>query len=57
MGTIVLDKYGIEVKRFWGGDRRGVCYGIITSSNYTELTEMEFRNFVNRLIHVTSEIK
>jgi len=46
MGTKLWDNYGIQVKRFYGGELRGVCYQITIGDQYVQLTSQEFRIFV-----------
>jgi len=46
MGTVIYEKQGIQVKRFYGGDQRGICYQITTSEGYVQLTEKQFKDLL-----------
>lgn len=46
MGIVIFDKYGVYVKRFYGGKTRGTCYFVacdersLTSEEFKELCEV-----------------
>lgn len=46
MGTKIWDNYGIQVKRFYGGRLRGVCYQVTIGDQYVQLTGQEFKIFL-----------
>jgi len=50
MGTVIYNKHGLQVKRFYGGIDRGVCYQITVSQNYTVFKTKEFIRFLLDLI-------
>ena len=51
MGTVLYDKNGIALKRFFGGTERGVCYSLLIRSPYSphalvhDLTKAELEDF------------
>jgi len=55
MGTVLADNDLFQIKRFWGGDKRGVCFSLLFknfplddpaygqhASTYVELAREEF---------------
>lgn len=46
MGTTLYDKNGINIRRFYGGDERGVCYQITIGKEYVQLTGEQFIEFL-----------
>ena len=50
MGTKIFEKYGIHVKRFYGGEDRGVCYQITVNRfegcAWTQLTRKEYEDLL-----------
>ena len=60
LGTMLFNKYGLNVKRFYGGEHRGVCFqvtlvhGELLSINryggYVQLTEKQFKELVKCLL-------
>jgi hypothetical protein len=42
MGTIIYEKDGFQVTRFWGGDDRGQCYQLTTSEGYIQVRRDQF---------------
>jgi hypothetical protein len=48
MGTILYDKHGLSIKRFYGGRDRGVCYSF-HASGVTELTKDELMELIKVL--------
>jgi hypothetical protein len=51
MGTVIYEtKDGeVEVKRFFGGEARGVCFQITTASGYVQLTGAQYEELLNVL--------
>ena len=52
MGTVIYEKYGLQVKRFYGGDKRGVCYQITLGKAYVQLTTKQYVELLSRLVEV-----
>ncbi len=52
MGTVIYenDQKSFEVKRFWGGDDRGVCYQFTMGTDYIQITNKELRKMLKNLI-------
>jgi hypothetical protein len=57
MGTVIYDKYGINIKRFYGGTERGTCYQITIGSENVQLTENEFSDLVSGKWLVADRLK
>ena len=56
MGTVIYDKNGVHIKRFYGGEKRGMCYQISIPDKYIQLTQKEFNILSKRLdSYVTTE--
>lgn len=51
MGTVIIRRHGIQVKRFYGGEHRGTCYAIGVRDGYVELTKYEYHKFIKDLVH------
>ena len=49
MGTKILEIRRLSVKRFYGGDHRGVCYQINIGTNYIQVTQKEFDAIIRTL--------
>lgn len=42
MGTVVYDKDRFQVKRFYGGDKRGACFQLTTKDGFIVVTRDQF---------------
>jgi len=42
MGTVIYKQGGFEVKRFYGGDERGVCFQLTTKDGFIQVTRATF---------------
>jgi hypothetical protein len=49
MGTVLFEKDGLQLKRFYGGVERGVCYAICKDDSTIELEIDEMRDIVQNL--------
>jgi len=52
MGTVIYDKDGFQVKRFYGGDERGVCFQLTTKGGFIQVPR---DHFYRMLIALTLE--
>lgn len=52
MGTTVFERFGLQVRRFYGGDIRGVCFQLTMPTEYIQVTRSEFFSMMEDLNRV-----
>jgi len=43
MSTTLVDRKGVNVTQFWGGNRRGVCYQLNAGGQFVQLTAAQLK--------------
>jgi len=57
MGTMINEKYGVNIKRFYGGKDRGTCWAVWTSrEGIEELTFDQVTEILEKWVQSVAEI-
>lgn len=52
MGTILYEGDGLQIKKFYGGSKRGVCIQITTGEDFIQLTRPQFVELSKAILHL-----